>query len=106
VASFANELINGRHDFLRVSGFVLKNSVWDKPARRRGFYNPQSLFSGAAPDKFPVLWLICGIFCAGQPRCGGRDFIQRNQSDKTFLTFSEKKFLNVNSGSLISWKSV
>jgi hypothetical protein len=91
VASFANELINGRHDFLRVSGFVLKNSVWDKPARRRGFYNPQSLFSGAAPDKFPVLWLICGIFCAGQPRCGGRDFIQRNQSDKTFLTFSEKK---------------
>jgi hypothetical protein len=39
VASFANELIDGRHDFLRVSGFVLKSS-WDKPARRRGFQNP------------------------------------------------------------------
>jgi hypothetical protein len=62
VASFANELINGRHDFLRVSGFVFKKSCWDKPARRRGFKNPQSLFSGAAPDNFPVLWLICGFF--------------------------------------------
>jgi hypothetical protein len=66
-------------------------SCWDKPARRRGFYNPQSLFTGAAPDNFPVLWLICGGFGAGQPRCGGRDFIHRNRSDKTFLSFFAKK---------------
>jgi hypothetical protein len=39
VASFANELIDGRHDFLRVAGVVLKSSR-DKPARRRGFQNP------------------------------------------------------------------
>jgi hypothetical protein len=49
--------------------------------------HPQSLFSGAAPDNSPVLWLIFGVVFACQPRCGGRDFIHPDRSDKTFLRF-------------------
>jgi hypothetical protein len=105
VASFANELIDGRHDFLRVTGFVLKSS-WDKPARRRGFQNPCSLFSGAAPDKFPICG-DCRRFGRFSLAVGGgilfirisvtRPFFKKKQNTSPFYfkknTFGKRNFI-------------
>lgn len=56
VASFANELINGRHDFLRVSGFVLKKVVGTNRHEDGVFITRNRFF----PELHPIISLYCG----------------------------------------------
>ena len=56
VASFANELINGRHDFLRVSGFVLKRVVGTNRHEDGVFITRNRFF----PELHPIISLYCG----------------------------------------------
>jgi hypothetical protein len=65
VASLANELIDGRHDFLRGSGFawVQTGATTRKPLLK--------LFSGAAPDKFSLCKMV-HLFKSRQTALRGR----------------------------------
>ena len=55
VTSFANELINGRHDFLRVSEFVLKDVGTNR--HEDGAFKTRDRFF---PELHPIISLFCG----------------------------------------------